>query len=534
MPDATPEATPEATPPLDHTPHSDLPPPGRRSSEPVERFAAALDAVVLGAPTAETTDSTFGHLVATSERIQQRAGVWMTFDGPHSATTLGEDRKQRMWEDLMAHHAPTPSPATAPTAHPAPLRRLGALMQPWITIDDERPARRRRGSTGPLRFMPDPQPAITFAMVIAVLIAIGAAFSSLVDPGNPGVTPTASAEGIAGLAGQASPEATPPAVPPTAPAAAPAAAPTADPGDEFQRPVPVGDDACPAEPRPIEEIAAFLRDPGPVTPRAYLPASTPDPAVAEEVARAGRTYLACAGATPLNTDRALQTPRFIYEDRANAFFREAGGATDKAAPEEREQLASLVLGEDPWASQTIVTELAISLAEYEAAGYYDSVPILPMPGPGTPSITPPRPTSTPTIVLPAQVDQTFRPEQAVQLADGRIAIPPTYLVDPADVEAWRSASDDTYPAIVWFDIFARDDTRDGQWSLDERLNVCLGNGTGLYEGFCDDFYEDVDPTGDALFPALATPSASPEVTSPPATPTPGATPAARTPLGRGI
>lgn len=521
MPDATPDATPDSTHRSDQTPHPDLPPPGRGPSEPVERFAAALDAVVLSMPPPETGDSSFAHLVVAAARIQQRDGVSMTPNGPRSATALGEARKHLIWEDLMAHYPASPGSATADARQPAPLGRLGALMQPWVTIDDERPARRRRASTKMFRFLPDPQPVTTVALVIAVLIAIGAAFSNLADPGNPGVTPTASAEGIAGLAGQASPGAAPSTVPPTA-----------DPGDEFQRPVPVGEGTCPVEPRSIEEIAAFLRDPGPVTPRAYLPATTPDPAVAEEVARAGRMYLACQYAGPVNVDRALQTPRFIHEDRANAFFREAGGATDKATPEEREQLASQVLGEDPSANQTIVTELAISRAEYEAAGYYDSVLILPMPGPGTPSITPPRPASTPTILLPAQVDQTFRPAQAVQLADGRIALPETYLIDPADFKAAQPASADAYPNIVWFSIFARDATRDGQWSLDERLGVCLGKGTGLHEGFCDDFYEDVDPTGGALFSAPSTPSATPEVAPAPATATPRATPAAKTLLGR--
>jgi len=456
----------------------------------------------------------------------------MTADAFQPASPLGEARKHQIWEDLMSQYPASSGSTTAHARQPATLGRLAALMHPWVIIEDERPARRRRASAGPLRFVPDLQPVTTFALVIAVLVAIGAVFSTLADPGHPDVTPTASAEGLAGLTGQASPEAAPSTVPPTAPAAAP----TADPGDEFQRPIPVGEGTCPFEPRPIEEIAAFLRDPGPVTPRAYLPATTPDAAVAEEVARVARTYVACEYAGPVNVDRALQTPRFIYEDQANAYFREAGGTTDRATPEEREQLASQVFGENPSASQPLVTELAISRAEYEAAGAYGSGPILPMPGPGTPSFTPPRPSSTPTIVLPAQVNLTFRPEQAVQLADGRIAIPETYLVDPADIEAARPANDDAYPDTVWFLIFARDATRDGQWALDERLAVCLGNGTGLYEDFCDDFDQAVAPTGDALFPTLATPSASPEVAPAPAMPsprsTPAATPSARILLGR--
>lgn len=481
-----------------HHPHPDLPPPGREAADATERFAEALDAFVIGVPAQEFENRSLARLTATAGAIQRRDGVWMTPNGHQSATTLGEGRKQQIWEDLMAHYPASSGSTTAQARQPAPFSRFAALMQPWVEVDDERPARGRKATAGPLRFAPDVQPATTFALVIAVLIGIGAAFSTIVDPGSPGVTPTASAEGLAGIVGQTGPAT------PGSRATELAALPTADPADEFQRPIPVGGAACPVEPRPIEEIAVFLRDPGPVTPRAYLPATAPDPAVAAEVARVGRMYLACEYAGPVNVDRALQTPRFIYEDRANAYFREAGGAPDIATPKEREQLVALALGEDPGASQIIVTEQAISREESEAAGAYDSVPIAPPPGPGTPPILPSQPTSTPGIVLPEQIDQTFRPEQAVQLADGRIALPETYLVDPSDLDLWLSADpDDAYPDTVWFSIFAPDATRDGEWALDERLVVCLGN------GLCDDFYEDVDPTGDALFPAPATPIATP-------------------------
>lgn len=511
MPDATPDATPDAAHRPDHTPHRDLPPPGQGSSEPIERFAAALDAVVLGTPTPGIDDASFARLVRTAARIQQRDGVWMTPNGPRSATALGEARKHHIWEDLMSYYPASPTSTTAHVRQPATLGRLGALMQPWVTVDDERPARRRRVSGGPLRFIPDLQPMTTFALVIAVLIGIGTVFSSIVDPGNPGVTPTASAEGLAGTTGQASPEAAPSAVPPTA--AAPAAVPTADPGDEFQRPIPVDEGTCPFEPRPLDEIAAFLRDPGPVTPRAYLPATAPDPAVAEEVARTARTYLACEYGGPVNIDRALQTPRFIYENPANAYFREAGGAPDIATPEEREQLVTLTLGEDYRSNLFLVTDLAISRDEYEAAGL------------GAPPNVPPAPAGTPEVDLPNQHDWTFLPEQAIQLADGRIAVPVIYLVDPADVEA-QLPDNTTDPVFVDIYIFAPDPTRGGQWGLDEQLPVCLGN------GLCDDFYDATDPNGDALFPAPATPSATPDIATAPAMATPRVAAAARIPLGR--
>ncbi len=339
-----------------HTQHpdSDPPPAGPFSKDAVEHFAIALDAIVLGTPVPETDDRPLALLTTTAGEIQRRGGTWQTVNGPQSATPIDAATKHRIWEDLMAQNGPVPVPGIAQSHHQTVIGRLRAVMQPWVAIDDEKPEQVRPARTRRLHVVPDVQPLATLALIIAVLIGIGAGFSGIVDPGDPMVTPTASAEGVAGLTGQASP------------ADAQAAVPTADPADEFQRPISIGAGACTVEPRPVEDVAAILRNPGPVTPRAYLPATTPDPAVAEEVARFGRTYLACEYAGPVNSDRALQTPRYIHEDPANAYFREAGGASDIATPDERKQLASLALGEDYRANLFLVRDLAISREELEA------------------------------------------------------------------------------------------------------------------------------------------------------------------------
>lgn len=451
-------------------PHPDLPPPGKESPDAVERFASALDALVMGTPGLETNDlneRSLAHLTATAGEIQRHDGAPGTARGFRPTVSIGEARKQRIWEDLMARYAPETIPETTRTWQPAPIGRLRALMQPWVAIDDE-PARQRKATSGPLRFVPDLQPVTTFALVVAVLIAIGVGFAGIVEPGGPTVTPTASARGLAGNTGPATPGS-----PPASPGAEVAAVPTADPDDEFQRPIPTGDGACEVEPRPLEEIAAFLRDPGPVTPRAYLPAATPDPAIAEEVALAGRRYVAC------NVDRALETPRFIYADPANAYFREGGSGSDLATREEREWLAALVLGEDYQRSRVIVTDLAMSRP--------DSM------------------TDTPPTFTAKQSDMTFLPELMIQLADGRIAAPEIYLVHPDDVGLFPERND-TDPVFVTFFIFARDATRGDQWSLDERLLVCLGGDV------CDELYANDELLHGPLFPNLATPSATPAAT----------------------
>lgn len=482
---------------------SDLPPPGPPSDDPAERFAKALDAFVLGMPVPETddaTDSSLVRLTASARRIQGRHGSRMSASGPQSATPIGQARKQQIWEDLMAQYAHDLGPATAPTAQASTVGRIAALMQPWVAIDDERPAKGRRASAGPLRFVPDLQPVTTFALVIAVLIAIGAAFSTIVDPGTPGVTPTASAEGLAGIMGQTGPAT--PGSPATAPAATIVIPPTADMLDQFHQPIPTGVRACTIEPRPSSQIAAFFQDPGPTTPRAYLPAIEPHPFVANVVAMAGRTYLACERAGVVNTDRALQTGRFIFEDPTNGTFRAAGGATDLATREEQKQLVTLALGEDYRSNLFLVSDRAVSQEEYDAAVAANAPPSVPSDLAGTPEI-----------VLPEQINATFLPPHAVQLADGRVAIPEIRLVNPADIDAWVAAGDDINPDIVTFYIFA-DPTGGNQWMLDEQLYVCPDS------DLCADYYAQVDQydqASDALFPAPTTPPIDPP--QPASTPT---------------
>ncbi len=106
---------------------------------------------------------------------------------------------------------------------------------------------------------------------------------------------------------------------------------------------------------------------------------------------------------------------------------------------------------------------------------------------------------------------TFRPELTVQLADGRIAAPEIFLVDPADIETSVAADDDAYPDVVRFYIFAPDPARGGQSGLDERLAVCFdGDDSGESTTYdCDEFYANVDPAADALFPGSPTLEASP-------------------------
>ena len=396
----------------------------------VERFAGALDALVTGAPPPPVENDSLGRLVSAAERIQRIDGVVDTPAGPLPATRMDVAQRHQIWEDLMRT---SPRPAVA--SHGSTRALAVPSLNPWVAEAEPAPrwdrfeGPRRRSSTGPLRFIPDIQPLTTFLMVIALLVAIGAGFSSLGQPGGPGITPTASATGDRGIGAQASPEAVA--------KIAGIDAPFVDPNASVE---------CNVEPRPLEEVAAFLRDPGPLSERVYLPATAADPEVAVEIAGAGRAYSVCGGG------RELKTPRMIFEDPANTYYREAGGGLSTVGTAERKTLSAALLDVNP----------------RTCAIFDDAVTPLRMgPGPGTPVTS----QTTPQAGDHLQFNYTLLPSHMVRLADGRIGGPVFLLLNPDDP---RSRITSRY-LWVQFLIFAPDTTRGGQWAVDEHLWLCTGD-----------------------------------------------------------
>lgn len=460
MPDTTPRDTDA------RHPHSDLPPPGsgKESRDTAERFADALDALVLGARAPDVhdaSDRSLGHLTTTAADIQRRHGTGVTANRAVSATPIGETRRRQIWEDLMARHARATSPVMTPTAQASTIGRLGALMQPWVAIDDERPARDRRASTGLLRFVPDPQPVTTLALVIAVLIAVGAGFSAIVAPGGPGVTPTASAEGLAGLNGQTGPAT------PGSPEAGPAAAPTAESSPVTK--------SCPVAPLTDAEIAT-IRDEGSRLPeRAYVPVTTASPERVSSLNDAIRVSRACGEATSTNANiaYALITDRWLIENPLGPSDRQtvyrSRGLSD--------QYGEALVGAEPTQAQ-----LDAMLDQYNAVdmGLTNDLGIL-----GAIEGAP----------------QVFR-----KLPDGRVISYPAelWLRRSGMLPPLETAPDrETFVATTW--AFQRD-----RWLLDEQLVICLGD--------CDRFWTQADAELDRRSPATSgTPSALPAA-SPTASP----------------
>lgn len=400
----------------------------------VELLAGALDDLVDGIQPRRIADAPLAHLAETAKRLQRIDGVIQTATGPIAATRIDADRKARIWEDLM--NGSRSRPHTMPAA-PASARAVPS-MNPWV--EDEEVAslwggitgpRRRASSTRALRFIPDFQPTTTFLMVIALLIAIGAGFSSLGQPGGPGITPTASATGDRGIAARASPEAT-----------AGIDAPFLDPNASVD---------CPVEPRSQEEVAAFLQDPGPVSERAYLPTTDADPTVAMDVAQVGRSYPAC-GAGGQDLRRTLETPRKIHEDPANSFYVGAGGRRFTVSIAEQKSLSEALLDPDP-RTYVIQDEAVLPMGRFFE--------------PGTPVQSQ---TIAPT-VADAQIAHTMLPSHMVRLADGRIGGPIFRLIHPDDADLYSVSG----PSMVDFVIFAPDASRGGRWAVDEELMLCAGD-----------------------------------------------------------
>lgn len=419
---------PDASQPLSHQP-------GQPTPASVELLAKALDDLVRGVQSPWTEDVPLAHLATAAAHLQRIDGVIQSPTGPVAATRIDAGRKRRIWEDLMNGSARQVAGLSTAPASP----RSALSMNPWVDgaeaasrwVGIAEP-RRRTSSTGVLWFIPDIQPTTTFLMVIALLVAIGAGFSSLGQPGGPGITPTALANGDRGIAAMASPE-------------APFGinAPFIDPDASID---------CTVKPRPQEEVAAFLQDPGPVSERAYLPTTGVDPTAAVEIVQTSRTYSACGDKGQTYT-RALETPRKIYEDPTNSSSMAVGGGFSTVSIAERKALSEALLDPDP-NTYVLLSDSVWTFEEANAA--YDAGER-------------------------AQIRQTMLPSHMVQLADGRFGGPVFFLArsDGADSPEGIDVSTRHW-AFVDFLIFAPDASRGGQWAVDERLALCAGD--------CDAFW----------------------------------------------
>lgn len=173
------------------------------NASPEDRFADALDAITLGL---EWRDNQVP-LAVTAQSID---AIGLDPNGFHDdePVTLDRAAKRRIWADLLREHGAGTTPESTPEAPGTAGSTLSP--NPWVSPEPTRAKRPRllRPSTGVLRFVPAPQPASTFLLVIAAVVLVGGAFASLAPNGNGVFTNASATENPAQLA-YASPEASP-------------------------------------------------------------------------------------------------------------------------------------------------------------------------------------------------------------------------------------------------------------------------------------------------------------------------------------
>jgi hypothetical protein len=236
---------------------------------------------------------------------------------------------------------------------------------------------------------------------------------------------------------------------------------------------PISPEECTIAPRPDDEIAAIFQDPGPAPAREYLPVSTPDPANAQAVSSANRVWQACYASVSVAERRAMESPRFIDEITRNNVVdpQNFGTAEEWIATNEDLRAAFLPLGPDSYAMES------------------DALP--------------PFDPDAPNDGANDLIGQVIQPEHLVQLPDGRIGGPMTYLYQPGHLDHLAEARQSDY-GYVMIHLFAQDASQDGRWVLDETFPLCVRG--------CDAYYETVATSWalhggtPAATPAAATPS----------------------------
>ncbi|MBA2468989.1 MAG: hypothetical protein H0V37_06250 [Chloroflexia bacterium] len=272
-----------------------------------------------------------------------------------------------------------------------------------------------------------------------------------------------------------------PATPVATPAASTPTTPTAD-AAALQ---PIYPEECVVKPLSDEEISAIIREPGGETEQSYAPTGPVDDALAQEIAGADRAWQSCFVFGSAGERAALQSPRLT---------REGPGADSRALLTIEDEIAYL-------AQFDARRELSETMLTGDWRDFYIESDLF---AEGTP----------PDLQIPGFIPTVPIPDQAIHLADGRIAIPLARL-DPPSIYPHALADMDDIP--YWFipvHVLARDQTQHSRWVIDETFTLCMGD--------CDlarariveeiDYLEGLVTTPNAATPPPVTPDATPIAT----------------------
>lgn len=404
-----------------------------------DRFARHLDDLVTGERSSAADD-----LAAFASQIQDA-------HGPGETGPLDTDQRNAIWRNLMAAHAHEVPTTGGP----------GPLSQPAMTVPDaynpwtpKRPGPQKRSPRLGI-VQPYLQTAITTFALLAIIIAGFAGYTAIRDNRAPEITPTAFA-----------------------------AAPTQSTelvasGNAESSPAPVTDwvlwvqpEECVAEPMSSEEYADIMNTTPDISGRSYDivgPANADDSLQSAQVSQ--QLWLdACS----IDQERSLQTD-------ANIAYR---SATETNAPSHEAREQTRIQGE---------LDLTNQFSELQPA---DLFIILDEEAPADIQEQWEQPTANDApVAIPV-----FDPATAVELDDGRIAVPSSWLVwaDDPNIQ-WINETERAEPFVYILKNV------DGEWLADEESPwMCVGD-CSFYREQHDEFLR-ADPSGDS--PA-ATPVTTP-------------------------
>jgi hypothetical protein len=336
-------------------------------------------------------------------------------EGAPNADPLDADRRAAIWRALIAGHDHPPT-----TEGPGPLAQPAMALpaSPWRRRIE--PRSRRNG------FLPiaaHVQPFVTAVALVGLLLAAWGSFVSMRETGSPSVTPTAYAHGSA------------------------IASPHGSPAAEKDWLTFITLDECTATPMPRENYARLVGHPRSWPVPAYTPLGMANRSDAEAVVWAAREHEACQAG---GTQPTLETDRYVYENADTAYHAlarderlaldlERGMRVSEQYPDQKPVNLAFLTSEEP-------PEGAVSLG-----------------------VTPSLP----------KAYALYLPDQAIQLADGRIGIPRAILFSSADALSPSAEALVNSPHFATYLMVFTNES--GEWLLDERLPFCIGDCTELWD-----------------------------------------------------
>jgi len=214
---------------------------------------------------------------------------------------------------------------------------------------------------------------------------------------------------------------------------------------------PITPDECDIEALSDEQVSAIAQGSENDTEQSYVPIGPAHDALAQEVAEADRAWQSCYVYGTAAERAALQSPRLTRDGPGQALGSETSREAMVANLDQFD--ASRELGEvmltGDWQDYYIESDLMSEFVTDPVTGIVQA--------------------------LPDFIPMAPLPDQAVRLADGRVALPHAQLIPP---HAYSDALETEEDLLVWWipvHILVQEPDLDGRWVVDETLTICMGD-----------------------------------------------------------